>query len=176
MGLDAYMGFITDKEWSEKEIKHLRYHLLHRFGDIVGWKEKGEEIITKKAVPYDTERKFYYDINLNCRYYGKKYKRGPGLQLAALLLYVDSYPGVKGTCYGNDGHSPVSLISPKEIAELMAYWITNAWLSNADDGDYEGIDRPVCEYCDMPMDHVGGSSVMRIWRCAGCQERLELPR
>jgi len=182
MGVNAYFGVKFKEPPTETRLKQLRFHLIHRFGDILEWgnKDNLKELFELRQsdswLREETETDGdIYTIDTLVRYYGPGYERGPGLEIAGLLLYLCKQPDIERVYYGGDGLRP---IDEQYAIDLLVHWLDNRrlpYLTSPWGKDHPWYkEPPTCERCEMPMVDVGGGGGKTFWMCPGCQIRKDL--
>lgn len=186
MRVDAYFAIRFKEVPTETQIKHLRFHLLHRFRDILWWKD-GDTFhtlinpVTADCTSLPIDR--LYDITTMIRYYGPGYERGPGLKIAGLLLYLHTRDDIETVYYGGDG---IKEFSKKDAEDLLSHYLSVGRLPYLNWGEYRSYwfkeynknktyDSPLCDWCDYPMIDYGGGAGKTFWTCPGCNQDKVTP-
>lgn len=187
MGVDARLVVKFRNEPTTYEVKKIQYDLLRLFDDeLFFWSykkgDKREDFITKiddgsYYFDTDTDVTDYWDINLTCRYYGPGYERGPGLEISAILLYLNAVPNIVEVRYGGDSSGTEGEVyDGNKSLQLLDYYLKNGHEPYQRFFTRKDTNVPNCSFCLQPMINYGGGGGKTFYTCQGCGEKKEVLR
>lgn len=187
MGIDSRLIIKFNQEPTIQEIKKLQYRLLSTFdSSLFLWSYKHDEkyedfinLITDGKYYFDTDfdATGYYDINLTCRYYGPKYERGPGLEIAGILLFLTrNQPNIIEVRYGGDSSGCEGIVYNHEEALKYLYYFLDNNTNPYHSYFTRNPNAPICEFCNELMSEFGGGGNVVFWQCLGCGQKKNTTR
>jgi hypothetical protein len=186
MALDIDIVIKRKNRPSDKDLRELQYHLMHRFG-MDTFRMIGEDGAERKRfvdVVEGGDGTFGIRLFLRSRYYERGYERGDGLRAAMMLLYlIRAYPDAE-VWYGSDGveeygedffdqydeQKALQLLYHSLDVGRLPYLREMDEVLNAEDR----TESPVCSFCGIPMIRTNMNPESASFFCAGCGEELKL--
>ena len=175
MGVDACMVIESGTELNRSDLKRLQFELMHRFDKNLFWGPSEEKDfirgLEKDYYELATKSNHLYEINMICRYYGEGYARGPGLEIASILIYLNRQ-GFK-VFYGGDCSCSLDLYDSTKAVELLKHFIDNGNMSYSIGLTGDNDEAAECEYCEHPMLRCGWGGNYAAYTCRGCGKYKE---
>lgn len=186
MGVDAQMYLKYRHCPTEDELRKLQYELMHRFGTRrfcrKDWRTDEPRMFLDLVSEFhqDGSGEYLVNVYLSTRYYGPGYERGPGLEIAVMLLYLAHEHPELEAYYGSDADGGCTEHYGKEEAlGLLHYFLTVGHHPHYE--FFESFDRrhgkaenPLCAYCRVPMSRYGSGPEYASFICHGCREECEV--
>ena len=186
MALDIDIVIKRKNRPSDKDLRELQYHLMHRFG-MDTFRMIGEDGADGKRfvdVAEGGDGTFGIRLYLRSRYYERGYERGDGLRAAMMLLYlIRAYPDGE-VWYGSDGLGEygedfLKQYDAQKALQLLYHFLDVGKLPYAREMDealnsVDGTESPLCTFCGFPMIRKSMSSKFASFYCIGCEEQLKL--
>lgn len=178
------MFFIGSREPFEKgDLKRLQYELLHRFGDLF-WlgadEKKPQDFISssdRTSWGEDSQWPFLYEIDSGVRYYGEGYTRGPGGNIAMLLIFLVRCLPKCGIYYFGDCDGGMGYAWDEQRAyALLQYWCDSgkhSYQRAMTIGNTPAEGSVICDFCMQPMNRSGWGPEYAEFYCAGCGQARE---
>ena len=175
MGVDACFVIGATEKLKHPDLKKLQFDLMHRFGKNLFYGSEEEKDFIKKL-----DRNYYelqdpppylYEIDSLSRYYGQGYARGPGLTIAAVLLYLNR----KGfdVFYGGDCSDELPKVDLRDSQELLDYYLDNGNMGYSISLSRDDDMSVLCDYCEQPMERYGWGGNYAAYICKGCDRNKE---
>ena len=194
MGVDAQMLLKMKHEPTIKELKEMQYNIMHRIGKDLFWTkgvfykdgtykkdesrmflsivEEYLEDSNEPIVPTDGET--LVKVDMSCRYYGPGYERGPGMEIASLMLFLNgAYPNII-VCYGGDSSGILAEeFNMERSLEFLMYYLEHGNAPYFCYFDKSNNINPKCSYCNISMNRHGWGKRYASFGCLGCEEERQ---
>jgi len=180
-GIDLKLKF--KNRASDQELRELQYNLMHRFGrDVFKMlADRGRKVPFVRIVdsrPGET----WVEILVRGGYYHIGLEFGAGLHITVILLFLSHHYPEAEVWYRpeeDEGLADKELKFDKEQSlKLLDHFLDHGSLmfSGALTGleSLDGLERPICAFCGVPMMRQGGKQGGVQFYCAGCLEVVSL--
>ena len=183
MGIDAVMLVTVapkPNHLTEEEAIDLAYWLGATFGNIHFYTSRQPPVRTleiakdhvRSWIPKIKHDDQLLEINLNIRYYGETYTRGPGLVVCAIGDWLER--NIKGSriYYGSDSNDWVPPFDKAQRIALYEHFLRVGYApyySSKPSALYPNSKPHPCPVCNgRSMQRTGSSPTGIFWRCLGC--------
>ena len=186
MALDMDIVIKRKNRPSDKDLRELQYHLMHRFG-MDTFRMIGEDGAERKRfvdVVEGGDGTFGIRLFLRSRYYERGYERGDGLRAAMMLLCLIRACPDGEVWYGSDGLGEygegfLEQYDEQKGLQLLYHFLDVGKFPYAREMDealnsVDETESPLCSFCGFPMVRNSMSSKFVSFYCLGCGERLRL--
>jgi hypothetical protein len=180
-GIDLKLKFKNRP--SDQELRELQYNLMHRFSrdKFKMLADRGRKVPFVRIVD-SRAGETWVEILVRGAYYHIGLEFGDGLPITVIVLYLSHHYPEAEVWYRpeeDEGLADKELKFDKEQSlKLLDHFLDHGSLmfSGALTGleSLDGLERPICAFCGVPMMRHGGEKGAVQFYCAGCLEVVNL--